>query len=114
DYSTISDVVLHIRYTARDGGAGLRQKCADELATSLSDIEHVSNEKGLARVFSLRHEFPDVFHRLSTSPLGTEIDFTIDARHFPFFLIGKPLTANHAKLRILSPRLSLAGTTLAI
>src|SRR5215510_40563 len=38
DYNTISDVVLHIRYTARDGGSDLRTKAQVELQTALNEF----------------------------------------------------------------------------
>ncbi|MCW5208876.1 toxin, partial [Desulfobulbus sp. US1] len=62
DYNTISDVVVHISYTALyDGGF----KQAVESAIKTKVIEYSQNP-GLFRVFSLSHEFPDAFHRLLT------------------------------------------------
>jgi hypothetical protein len=55
-----------------------------------------------------------VFHRLVTSPPDTEIDFTIEQRHFPFFLMGRTLRSGDVNLRVLSRLDSLDGATLAI
>jgi hypothetical protein len=38
DYDTISDVVLHLRYTARDGGDRLRQQAALHLEGRLGEL----------------------------------------------------------------------------
>jgi len=50
DYSTISDIVLHLRYTAREGGSSLRNAAAERLSNP--------NERELHRLFSIRQEFP--------------------------------------------------------
>ena len=89
DYATISDVILHIRYTARDGGEVLRAKCTDKLAEVLSAIERASNETGLVRLFSLRQEFPTEWHRLisGTNPNvagDLQQSFVITKNRFPF------------------------------
>ncbi|MGI9065930.1 MAG: hypothetical protein ACR2HX_05935 [Pyrinomonadaceae bacterium] len=106
DYGTISDVILHLSYTADfdETHKGELEKEAGQLLALLRAPE------SMTRVFSLRQEFPDVFHRLSTSPLNTEISFTIESRHFPFFLMGKTLKVDAATLRVISPLSSLAGT----
>src|SRR5262249_8282496 len=65
DYETISDVILHIRYTARDGGAVLRDGSSKELQGRLAKLmQLVTDGGGLWRLFSLRHDFPNEFHRL--------------------------------------------------
>ncbi|MCW5203407.1 hypothetical protein VU12_10755 [Desulfobulbus sp. US4] len=91
DYNTISDVVVHISYTALyDGGF----KQAVESAIKTKVIEYSQNP-GLFRVFSLSHEFPDAFHRLLTepdSPQSTEIE--IKQEHFPYFMTSFTLTTS--------------------
>ena len=36
DYRTISDVVLHVRYTARDGGNAFRSNVKEELTSGIT------------------------------------------------------------------------------
>jgi hypothetical protein len=62
DLDSITDVVLHLKYTARDGGERLRQKAKDGWKKLVADQENVP----LARLFSLKHEFPTEWHRLRT------------------------------------------------
>jgi hypothetical protein len=60
DYDTISDVVVHLRYTARDGGEALKpasQQASNELRARVDEFLR-SEGKGFARPFSVRHEFP--------------------------------------------------------
>jgi peptidoglycan hydrolase-like protein with peptidoglycan-binding domain len=60
DLGTIADVVLHVRYTARDGGQLLAQKAKEHWQTLVADAETLP----LSRLFSLKHEFPTDWHRL--------------------------------------------------
>ncbi|HYQ42767.1 MAG TPA: neuraminidase-like domain-containing protein [Polyangiaceae bacterium] len=88
DYNTISDVVMQLSYTARDAGGTLRKGAEEQIQAALNTIlKTVSeSETGLVRAFSLRKEFPDVFHRLLTSPAGTEVGLEILPEHLPFIL----------------------------
>ncbi|AUX48445.1 hypothetical protein SOCE26_099790 [Sorangium cellulosum] len=87
DYNTISDVVMQLSYTARDGGGTLKKGAEDAIIAGLNRILKVVSdpETGLVRVFSLRKEFPDVFHRLLVSP-GEPVDMTLRPEHFPFVI----------------------------
>lgn len=84
DYLTISDVMLHIRYTARPGVP--RQFVAANLAT-LFDTGTLTN---LALLFSLRHDFPTEWAAFVN---GTGTDFTakILQDYFPYFVQGKQI-----------------------
>jgi hypothetical protein len=62
DLETISDIVLHIRYTARDGGQSLAQKAKKHWVEIVKDAESTP----LSRLFSLKHEFSTEWHRLRT------------------------------------------------
>jgi hypothetical protein len=84
DYATISDVILHIRYTARQGVDPTKVK------TALDDLFQEASQSNLALLFSLRHDFPTEW---STFVNGAG-DFTATIRrdHFPYFTQGKPIT----------------------
>jgi len=89
DYETISDVVLHVRYTARDGGEGLKTVCRESLKDALSEIKlvikDVKDPLGLARLFSLRHEFSTEWHRFLNPPAGDQkLTMTVGIERFPF------------------------------
>ena len=80
DFSTLTDVILHINYTARDGG-GLLQNAA---FTNLKIILPNS----AARLFSLKHDFPNEWYKfLNPLPGGDQwLIFDIKTSHFPFFI----------------------------
>jgi hypothetical protein len=113
DYSTISDVILHLSYTADFDGA-LKNRLETEIgdaAGSLLTLLKVrdADPAPLARVFSLRQDFPDVFRRLMTNPLNTNVDLVVEDRHFPLFLKGHTLKAKTATVTALSSLNALAS-----
>jgi hypothetical protein len=55
DYMTISDAILHIRYTARNGGGALAGPATKALAQALRDD---TGSSPLVLLLSLRHDFP--------------------------------------------------------
>jgi hypothetical protein len=85
DYSTISDVLLHIRYTARDGGGQLRSAALSDLNTLIA----TGKASGSVRLLSVRHEFPTDWARFlaQTDNAATRRELTINLReeHYPFW-----------------------------
>jgi hypothetical protein len=113
DYTTITDVVIHLDYTA-DHDAELERRW--DLAAGLVTLLRgdAQGEPPLVRRFSLHDELPDVFHRLLTSPPNTEVAFTLDERYFSLFLAGRKLEARAASVSILSPLDDLDGASIAL
>jgi Tc toxin complex TcA C-terminal TcB-binding domain len=94
DYDTISDVILHIRYTAREGGASLKQQAKTELESALNAIALDENQKGLARLVSLRHEFPSEWYRFLHPAGATDTQsliYALTAERFPFLSQGRQI-----------------------
>ena len=80
DYQTISDVVIHISYTAQqDDSLRVKVEANDgAIATALKGT--------LARLFSLRQEFPSVLNRMVHSPVNTSLTLSITPNYLPFFV----------------------------
>jgi hypothetical protein len=96
DFNTLSDVVLHLRYTARDGGERLKKGAQESLAQAIGE----EATKPLARLFSLKHEFPTEWHRF-TQPVAPAVGaFTIDKQRFPFLFRGKSKTITVRKVHL--------------
>jgi hypothetical protein len=116
DYATINDIIVHLDYTAQYD-EGLRQRW-DGVAHELTNLLAAPAPAAplLYRVFSLRGEFPDTFHRLVTSAPGTEVGLALDARHFPGFATGRDrhVEAGTAALRIVTPLRALPATSVSI
>jgi hypothetical protein len=83
DYDTITDVVLHVRYTAREGGALLKQAAQTNLVAKVGGAETV----GSVRLFSMRHEFPTDWAKFTSTAPGTtaSLSFNLWPQHFPFW-----------------------------
>ncbi|HEU4835000.1 MAG TPA: neuraminidase-like domain-containing protein, partial [Pyrinomonadaceae bacterium] len=94
DYNTISDIVLHLRYTARDGGAQLKAQAEQELQTALNEFIRIEGKRGLTQMFSLRHEFPTEWSRFLNAPSGTTQTLTmaITNERFPFLFQGRNIS----------------------
>ena len=98
DYNTICDVIMTIRYTAKEvseGSAGfktavsgyLRELIQGALVTTGDEIE-------LKRMFSLKHEFASEWHKFLYPPAqSTEqvLSVTLQREHFPYFTAGHPV-----------------------
>lgn len=107
DYMTISDVILHVRYTARDGGALLGTQATTELVQMLD----TANQSGLALLFSLRYDFPTEW---SAFVNGTgDFAFTLRKDYFPYIAQSGPLTVDALVLYAQDGE-KLVQTTLAV
>lgn len=97
DHETISDVVIHLNYTARNGGEGFRSQVAKDLvAKDLEErakLEQMALGKdgertGLFQLFSARHDFPSEWHRFfHPGEASDELVLTLglSPERFPFF-----------------------------
>jgi hypothetical protein len=97
DYGTISDVVLHIKYTARDGGVPLRDAAVADLRQQLQEVEGTPQ----TRMFSLRHEFPSEWHKLRTVADNNGDDsqaFSLAKPRFPFTFQGGTITIHRIEI----------------
>lgn len=89
DYKTISDVVLHLRYTARAGGDLLKNEAKDHVNALVKEARAV----GSVRLFSVRHEFPTEwanFQSQTPAPNGRfELSLDLRPEHYPFWSQGR-------------------------
>jgi hypothetical protein len=87
DYDTISDVIIHISYTAKDDGE-FRTEVEAQIENAL---ELFASDPGLYRLFSLRHEFSNAFYRLLNPQPGSAqtTEFEVTKQHFPYFLADR-------------------------
>jgi hypothetical protein len=83
DYNTISDVILHIRYTARQGVDGTKVK------TTLDELFQQVGQSNLALLFSLRHEFATEWSAFVNAKDNSPFTAKIRKDYFPYFTQGK-------------------------
>jgi hypothetical protein len=88
DYDTISDVILHVRYTARDAGAQLRSAALQQI----KDLIDAAEVSGAMRLFSVRQEFSSEWARFTSTPPAAnrrcELALTLRPEHYPFWSRG--------------------------
>src|SRR5712664_4585255 len=89
DLDTIADVVLHIRYTAREGGDLLRKQAVANTKKLLAEAKAA----GSSRLFSVRHEFPGERAKIKQVPISgatdyAELSFELLEEHYPFWSRG--------------------------
>ncbi len=83
DFDTITDVILHLRYTAREAGSSLKPAAVAHLKAKIGAAATV----GSVRLFSLRHEFPSDWAKFKAAPANSPapLSFTLWPQHFPFW-----------------------------
>ena len=86
DYDTISDVIIHIRYTARQG------VIVEHVKSFLKDLFEDAKKSNLALLFSLRHDFPTEWSAFVNSTSNASFTATIRKDYFPYFVQGKSIT----------------------
>lgn len=87
DHDTISDIILHLRYTAREGGVPLRIAAETHLAANIAAAATV----GSVRLLSVRHDFPTEWARFAAVPLSGSGDvapltITLREEHYPIWV----------------------------
>lgn len=96
DYDTISDVILHMSYMAREGGQAMKAGANAAIQEGLNKFADVlaTSDTGMQRVFSLKTHFPNSLHQLLQPISGQayqETSLEIMQNHFPHFLSSKTL-----------------------
>ena len=90
DYDTISDVILHLRYTAREGGAMLRNGAMGQIKELIANAQAAGSQ----RMFSVRQEFPAEWAKFQsrTAVAGQRFELILNLRpeHYPFWSKGRP------------------------
>lgn len=83
DFASLSDVILHVNYTSKNGGGQLASGANAELQ------EKLPNES--SKLFSLKHEFSTEWHKFLNPVGGADQEFVINLKpeHFPFFIRAK-------------------------
>jgi len=89
DFDTIPDVILHVRYTAREGGELLKSGAVKNLQSLIGKAQTV----GSVRLFSVRHEFPSEWAKFRGLSIGgttltAALSLTLLPQHYPFWAQG--------------------------
>ncbi len=104
DYNAIADVVLHMRFTAREGGGLLAQKANEYLRERLAE----AGGSGLVRLFSLNHDFPGEWQRFLTGEGAFRA--AIQKEDFPYFTQSGTIEVTNIELRAIQHKELLFST----
>jgi hypothetical protein len=110
DFETISDVILHIRYTCREAG---HLKTAATTYVKEEILQEPQNDE-LLQLFNINHDFPNEWNLFKTAASNAERQLTLNVskNHFPYWT--KPLgmedtiTASFCSIDWNKKRLALA------
>lgn len=70
DYDTISDVIMHLRYTASDGGDKLKKPAEGSVQDFIKGVALDGQQEGLFAVFDIRRDFSNEWHKAMQSRDG--------------------------------------------
>ena len=103
DFDTLSDIVLQLHYTARDGGPELRAsaRAARDAVVAAALGADGGRTPVIARQFSARGEFADAWQRFRVDGLAgrdAELVLEIPLDRYPFLLRGRKLEVLGAEL----------------
>jgi hypothetical protein len=102
DHDTIADVVLHLRYTAREGGAPLRAAAQEHLLVQVSQAETAGAVAGSVQLLSLRNDFPTEWARFRATQLagGEEavLSLLLRPEHYPFWASTRTINLHQLEL----------------
>jgi hypothetical protein len=105
DYATISDVVLHIQYTAR-----YDESARDAAAGQV--IHALTSEPWLQELISIRHDFPTESRQLREGGVAQR-DVALDDRLFPYFVRHRVRPRRLRQLPLASPPVELMPSMLS-
>jgi hypothetical protein len=88
-YDTISDVILHIRYTAREDAGQFRTHARDHVGDVIKTAA-ASGAMPLRRLFDLKHEFPTQWHALLHPAPGSDATLQIRLSKQSFPQLAQP------------------------
>jgi hypothetical protein len=85
DPETVADVILHLRYTAREGGQQLRNAAVADLKDAIG----AATALGSLRLLSVRHDFPTEWARFVAGPKNANgtvpLQLTLRPEHYPYW-----------------------------
>lgn len=97
DFNTLSDVILHLKYTAREGGEILKTAAKVAMQPATAD----GDKAPLARLFSAKHEFPTEWYRFlhpADTAESQTLQLDLKPERFPFQFRGRSIKIRQVEL----------------
>ncbi len=97
DYNTISDVVIHLKYTARFDSS-LKSTAAASVQSFMNQVAKQSEKVGLFVLINLKHDFPMEWNNYIKD--NAHFKFRLDKNRFPYFVGTNPISVTKANIYI--------------
>ena len=81
DYNTISDLIIHVKYTAREGGSVLKDSANRSLLERLNAIKQQLSQTGLHIAINMKHDLPNEWNLLAKNG---SVDLKIEKSRLPY------------------------------
>ncbi|HEY3437352.1 MAG TPA: hypothetical protein VGK35_06665 [Actinotalea sp.] len=114
DFESISDVILHLRYTARTAG----QLAAPAISHLTDDV--LTDPENLVQLFCLNYDFGDAWHAFAaaTTDATRRLQASVKADMFPYWLthtgMDDALVATFSVIDFVKGKLTLAPAVLTL
>ena len=96
DYSTISDVIFHIRYTAREAGDPLGSTAIKELKKTFAN----ASTSRQALILNLKYDFPTEWAAFVNGAGNSPFTAQIDSSFLPYYVHGTKKAAAFGSVRL--------------
>lgn len=86
DYATISDVILQLNYTSREGGGPFKEEAVRHIKDFIMNSSGLTDQP-LMHMFSMKHEFSTEWHKFRhpvSASMENVLSFTLGMARFPF------------------------------
>jgi len=71
DLTTIADVIIHLKYTAREGGGPLKEAAVKDFNKKMNTIALAESKQGLFRVYDIKREFSAQWQKFLHPPVAS-------------------------------------------
>ena len=91
DYRTISDAIMHVRYTAAEGGERLKKAASDGVQQFTKSVEDLARNEGLFTLIDLPHDLATDWYKAITTPNAAGelvMDLAKAEQFLPYYVIG--------------------------
>jgi hypothetical protein len=114
DYDTISDVIVNLKYTARDGGDVLKNNAVASLNSKINQMLVSTKDRGLMRIFSAKNDLSTEWFRFLHPVNATDhqvLLLNLDKSRFPLFAQSKTIRIKSIELIADSSSTAINGIT---
>ncbi|KAK6523172.1 hypothetical protein TWF694_006067 [Orbilia ellipsospora] len=104
DYDSISDIILHFKYTAEQGSVNLKQAAINAAKLYVTKAAEIAASDGLWAYIDIRNEYSSDFMALTRNNGSSTILLKGIQDKLPFWTKGWAITVTHLEVFIHSPK----------